>query len=149
MKNIFLESSETIVQFICALLAWSFLCIQLVRLSIKAGRSEKGAPHQPLWACSLNSAVFVNIRTIINTVCFLSALFIIKLLGKDRYYIIIHNRLSVYIYRSTIPPTPHIANYCTTWNTLWIFHISVCSSNNKKQYFVLQTESVKVIYFHL
>ena len=29
------------------------------------------------------------------------------------------------------------------------FHISVRSINNKKQYFVLQTKSAEVIYFHL
>ena len=80
-------------------------------------------------------------------------LFIMKLLEKDRYYtyliICIHTYIYIYMYMSTIPTTLHIANYCTTWNTLWIFHVYVCSSNNKKQYFVLQTEFAKLIYFLL
>ena len=69
----------------------------------------------------------------------------------------------LYIYASTISPTPPIAlhetlceffmylyvqviikknisfcNYCSTWNTLWILYVSVCAGNNKKEYFILQ-----------
>ena len=42
------------------------------------------------------------------------------------------NRLTlvaVYIY---VNNSSYIANYCTTWNILWIFHVHVYSSNNGK-----------------
>ena len=55
---------------------------------------------------------------------FIYALFIMKVLEKTVFYI----RLPAYM--STFPPTPLIANYCTTRKTL-------------------ATESAEVLYFHL
>ena len=64
---------------------WPFQCnVLLKQIDQKKGRPTNHSEHA-YWIQQLTS-VFVSIRTIIKTVCFMYDLFIMKLLEKDRYY---------------------------------------------------------------